>query len=258
MHAHCSVINFAMLNGSRWKESHGFIYLAESPKDASNKDSPASQSSVADSGVFSIQSNSPSKGDGTTSGTSPDSPNARYPDQHAFNSREGHGQCKFSPFRDLRLTLHDRLQLHNAQFVPGKSGNSASASGGPAGGAQGNLPAASSVKQQPRQHQPQNPPGAPPQKEQPKSASVSTPSSSSPVTNSSQNPPTSMSAPLASPTNNMGHPQQALQQQQQQIQKQQHMMHQQQQHQQQMNQMYGGGAMQQHPNQFHQHQRQRP
>ena len=101
----CSVINFAMLNGSRWKESHGFIYLAESPKDASNKDSPASQSSVADSGVFSIQSNSPSKGDGTTSGTSPDSPNARYPDQQAFNSREGHGQCKFSPFRDLRLTF---------------------------------------------------------------------------------------------------------------------------------------------------------
>ena len=44
----------------------------ESPRDASNKDSPASQ---ADSGVYSIaSSNSPSK-DGANSGTSPDSPN---------------------------------------------------------------------------------------------------------------------------------------------------------------------------------------
>ena len=95
-------------------------YLAESPKDASNKDSPASQSSVADSGVFSIQSNSPSKGDGTTSGTSPDSPNARYPDQQAFNSRDGHGpQCKSSPFRNripakrcttTQCTMHNLFQ----------------------------------------------------------------------------------------------------------------------------------------------------
>ena len=47
-------------------------FFSESPRDASNKDSPASQ---ADSGVFSIaSSNSPSK-EGGASGTSPDSPN---------------------------------------------------------------------------------------------------------------------------------------------------------------------------------------
>ena len=64
------------------------IFLpVESPRDASNKDSPASQ---ADSGVFSIaSSSSPSKGDAapTTEGTSPDSPNRdriTYTDQ-AFN-----------------------------------------------------------------------------------------------------------------------------------------------------------------------------
>ncbi len=79
----------------------------ESPRDASNKDSPASQSSVADSGVFSIQSNSPSKGDGTTSGTSPDSPNARYPDQHSFNHQQGGNgvQCKYLPTRLINSHL---------------------------------------------------------------------------------------------------------------------------------------------------------
>ena len=88
------------------------IQFAESPKDASNKDSPASQSSVADSGVFSIQSNSPSKGDGTTSGTSPDSPNARFPDQQAFGNRDGNGQCKSSHLQlgsSLRITSHNRM-----------------------------------------------------------------------------------------------------------------------------------------------------
>ena len=88
------------------------IQFAESPKDASNKDSPASQSSVADSGVFSIQSNSPSKGDGTTSGTSPDSPNARFPDQQAFGNRDGNGQCKSCHLQlgsSLRLTSHNRM-----------------------------------------------------------------------------------------------------------------------------------------------------
>ncbi len=52
-----------------------FITFLESPRDASSKDSPASQ---ADSGVFSIaSSNSPSKGDLPTNadGTSPESPN---------------------------------------------------------------------------------------------------------------------------------------------------------------------------------------
>ena len=55
------------------------MYVSESPRDASNKDSPASQ---ADSGVFSIaSSNSPSKerdggnGSSGTASTSPDSPN---------------------------------------------------------------------------------------------------------------------------------------------------------------------------------------
>ena len=55
------------------------LLLLESPRDASNKDSPASQ---ADSGVFSIaSSNSPSKdrdggsGSSGTASTSPDSPN---------------------------------------------------------------------------------------------------------------------------------------------------------------------------------------
>ena len=48
--------------------------FSESPRDASNKDSPASQ---ADSGYYSVPgSNSPSKDGATsTSGTSPDSPN---------------------------------------------------------------------------------------------------------------------------------------------------------------------------------------
>jgi hypothetical protein len=69
------------------------VQTKESPRDASNKDSPASQ---ADSGVFSIaSSSSPSKGDGATTadGTSPDSPNqARitYSDQ-SFNRDM---QCK--------------------------------------------------------------------------------------------------------------------------------------------------------------------
>ena len=97
----CVNIRYTISNiqSGKFKCSKNFlINLAESPKDASNKDSPASQSSVADSGVFSIQSNSPSKGDGTTSGTSPDSPNARFPDQQAFGTRDGHGQCKSSPF----------------------------------------------------------------------------------------------------------------------------------------------------------------
>ena len=59
----------------------------ESPRDASNKDSPASQ---ADSGVYSIaSSSSPSKGDGapTAESTSPESPNRdrmAYPEQN-FN-----------------------------------------------------------------------------------------------------------------------------------------------------------------------------
>ena len=51
------------------------VFLIESPRDASNKDSPASQ---ADSGVYSIaSSSSPSKGDGapTAESTSPESPN---------------------------------------------------------------------------------------------------------------------------------------------------------------------------------------
>ena len=57
------------------------INISESPRDASNKDSPASQ---ADSGVFSIaSSSSPSKE--KQEGTSPDSPNRdRFSDQ-AFN-----------------------------------------------------------------------------------------------------------------------------------------------------------------------------
>ena len=63
--------------------SFSILFLLESPRDASNKDSPASQ---ADSGVFSIaSSNSPSKdrdggsmgssGSSGTASTSPDSPN---------------------------------------------------------------------------------------------------------------------------------------------------------------------------------------
>ena len=70
-------------------------FFIESPRDASNKDSPASQ---ADSGVFSIaSSSSPSKGDTAppTEGTSPDSPNRdriTYNDQ-AFTRDIN---CKFS------------------------------------------------------------------------------------------------------------------------------------------------------------------
>lgn len=61
------------------------ILPPESPRDASNKDSPASQ---ADSGVYSIaSSSSPSKGDAapTTESTSPDSPNRdrmAFPEQN--------------------------------------------------------------------------------------------------------------------------------------------------------------------------------
>ena len=70
----------------------------ESPRDASNKDSPASQ---ADSGVYSIaSSSSPSKGDGapTAESTSPESPNRdrmAFPDQ-SFNNRDM--QCKIDNF----------------------------------------------------------------------------------------------------------------------------------------------------------------
>ncbi|TRY62661.1 hypothetical protein TCAL_03604 [Tigriopus californicus] len=62
---------------SRIEPSSSHVPEKESPRDASNKDSPASQ---ADSGVFSIaSSNSPSKGESANSGTSPDSP-TRYSD----------------------------------------------------------------------------------------------------------------------------------------------------------------------------------
>ena len=75
-----------------------FVSL-ESPRDASNKDSPASQ---ADSGVYSIaSSSSPSKGDGapTAESTSPESPNRdrmAYPEQN-FNRDI---QCK------SKLSIH--------------------------------------------------------------------------------------------------------------------------------------------------------
>ena len=74
------------------------INITESPRDASNKDSPASQ---ADSGVFSIaSSSSPSKE--KQEGTSPDSPNRdRFSDQ-AFNRDMN---CKFC-YHMLRETLN--------------------------------------------------------------------------------------------------------------------------------------------------------
>ena len=59
-----------------WNYFYNIFFLPlESPRDASNKDSPASQ---ADSGVYSIaSSSSPSKGDSaqTAESTSPESPN---------------------------------------------------------------------------------------------------------------------------------------------------------------------------------------
>ena len=74
---------------------HSIIFITESPRDASNKDSPASQ---ADSGVYSIaSSSSPSKGDGapTAESTSPESPNRdrmAFPEQN-FNRDM---QCKYT------------------------------------------------------------------------------------------------------------------------------------------------------------------
>ena len=59
----------------RFSDLTVFFLPLESPRDASNKDSPASQ---ADSGVYSIaSSSSPSKGDSaqTAESTSPESPN---------------------------------------------------------------------------------------------------------------------------------------------------------------------------------------
>ena len=79
----------------------------ESPRDASNKDSPASQ---ADSGVYSIaSSSSPSKGDGapTAESTSPESPNRdrmAYPEQN-FNRDI---QCKSKLSKSLR-TIYEFL-----------------------------------------------------------------------------------------------------------------------------------------------------
>ena len=103
------------------------VTFSESPRDASNKDSPASQ---ADSGVFSIaSSNSPSKdrdggsmgsGSSGTASTSPDSPNRidRMPtsfDQNFSNSgsgvviggnlnpasRDSTSNCKYLPIKEV-------------------------------------------------------------------------------------------------------------------------------------------------------------
>lgn len=82
-------------------------FFTESPRDASNKDSPASQ---ADSGVYSIaSSSSPSKGDAapTTESTSPDSPNR---DRMAF-PEQNYGrdiQCK-----SRLLILHNSVIIMN-------------------------------------------------------------------------------------------------------------------------------------------------
>ena len=93
------------------------IFLpVESPRDASNKDSPASQ---ADSGVFSIaSSSSPSKGDAapTTEGTSPDSPNRdriTYTDQ-AFNRDMN---CKYSKLQISRGIFRTFICLPTILFT---------------------------------------------------------------------------------------------------------------------------------------------
>ena len=65
----------ALCPSPRFSDLTVFFLPLESPRDASNKDSPASQ---ADSGVYSIaSSSSPSKGDSaqTAESTSPESPN---------------------------------------------------------------------------------------------------------------------------------------------------------------------------------------
>ena len=79
------------------KQLFFFSPFTESPRDASNKDSPASQ---ADSGVFSIaSSNSPSKasdGGGTsTANTSPDSPSRHHVYSGDLTRGGADNQCKY-------------------------------------------------------------------------------------------------------------------------------------------------------------------
>ena len=80
------------------KQLFFFSHFTESPRDASNKDSPASQ---ADSGVFSIaSSNSPSKasdGGGTsTANTSPDSPSRHRVYSGDLTRGGADNQCKYT------------------------------------------------------------------------------------------------------------------------------------------------------------------
>uniref|UniRef100_A0A0K2TVP2 F-box domain-containing protein n=1 Tax=Lepeophtheirus salmonis TaxID=72036 RepID=A0A0K2TVP2_LEPSM len=102
----------------------GNVQDKESPRDASNKDSPASQ---ADSGVFSIaSSNSPSKGDvhSVADGTSPDSPNNRerlnYSDQ-VFNRDlqwKSSSSGVHSSFSSSSSSGSDSCNLRNNSLAP--------------------------------------------------------------------------------------------------------------------------------------------
>jgi hypothetical protein len=96
------------------KKFNYFLFSPESPRDASSKDSPASQ---ADSGVFSIaSSNSPSKVDGATNGadgTSPESPNRDRMggfSEQALMSRDLH--CKFLTFNNRNNSLNFKSAIN--------------------------------------------------------------------------------------------------------------------------------------------------